>query len=102
MKVVSFSEARNKLKALCDEVRASHKPVHIHRRGGDDVVIVSADDWEAMEETLHIASIPGASERLRNPGDFKALTPFSREAFDQMIEEERRLMETEAEASNSV
>lgn len=101
MKVVTFSEARNKLKALCDEVRASHKPVQIHRRGGDDVVIVSADDWEALEETLYVASMPGASERLRNPGDFKPLTPFTRETFDRMVDEERAAIDSEADASKS-
>lgn len=91
MKVVTFSEARNSLKALCDEVEASRKPVQIHRRNGEDAVLMSASDWEAVEETLHIMSIPGAVERILNAGrdgDYVRLEPFTREAFDRMIAEE--------------
>jgi len=38
MRIVNFSEARNKLKGLCDQLVKSRKPARIHRRGGDVVV----------------------------------------------------------------
>ena len=72
MHVVSYSEARNNLKRLCDQIRRSRIPARIKRRGGD-VVMIAAEDWETIQETLHIQSIPGAVERnvRRGFGDRK-------------------------------
>lgn len=84
MQVVTFSEARNHLKRLCDAVRRSRIPARIKRRGGD-VVMVPAEDWEAIEETLHIVSIPGAVGRIKGAEDFKPLEPVTREALRKLI-----------------
>ncbi|MCH9019462.1 MAG: type II toxin-antitoxin system Phd/YefM family antitoxin [Proteobacteria bacterium] len=87
MYVVSYSEARNHLKRLCDQIRRSRIPARIKRRGGD-VVIVAAEDWEAIEETLHIQSIPGAVERIKGADDFKELDELSREALEDLISDQ--------------
>ena len=87
MHVVSYSEARNHLKRLCDEVRRSRVPARIKRRDGD-VVMVAAEDWDAIEETLHIQSIPGAVERIKSADDFKELKELSREALKELISDQ--------------
>jgi prevent-host-death family protein len=86
MKIFSFSEARNALKTLCDGVIKSRKPARIKRRGGD-VVVVSAEDWDSLQETLYIMSIPGAVERIKNAGDYRELKPVTREALEKLIAE---------------
>lgn len=87
MRVVNFSDARNKLKSLCDEVVASRKPARIHRRGGD-VVVVAAEDWNSLQETLYVQSIPGAVERIKTADDFKELTELSGEALEELISDQ--------------
>ena len=84
MHVVSYSEARNHLKRLCDQVRQSRVPARIKRRGGD-VVIVAAEDWEAIQETLNIQLIPGAVTRVKDAGDFKELEEISPGALADLI-----------------
>ncbi len=87
MHVVSYSEARNHLKRLCDQVRRSRIPARIKRRGGD-VVIIAAEDWEAIQETLSIQSIPGAVARVKGAGDFKELEELSPEALEDLISDQ--------------
>jgi len=66
---VSYSEARNGLKSLCDEVRESHEPALITRKGGD-VVLLGSNDWESIQETLHLMDIQGAMERITTASDY--------------------------------
>ena len=87
MHVVSYSEARNHLKRLCDQVRRSRIPTRIKRRGGD-VVIIAAEDWEAIQETLHIQSIPGTVARVKGAGDFKELEELSPGALEDLISDQ--------------
>ncbi len=84
MQIVNFSDARNHLKKLCDEVRRSRVPARIRRKGGD-VVVVAAEDWEAIEETIHVASIPGALGRIKGADDYKPLDPVTRQALEELI-----------------
>jgi prevent-host-death family protein len=84
MRIVNFSEARNKLKGLCDEVVKSRKPARIHRRDGD-VVVVAAEDWDSIQETLYITSIPGAVERITGADDYRELEALSADALKDLI-----------------
>ena len=55
---ISASEARRRLFSLIDEVRESHQPVEIHGKRGS-AVMLSEQDWRAIQETLYLTSIPG-------------------------------------------
>jgi antitoxin YefM len=77
MKKVSASEARANLYRLLDEVAETHKPVRIAGKR-NNAVLVSGDDWDAMQETLYLLSIPGVRESLC--GDMK--TPAKKLAKD--------------------
>jgi antitoxin YefM len=63
MDSLSFTETRANLKAVMDKVVADRMPVTIRRRG-ENVVMVSQSDWEAMAETLYLLGSPKNAERL--------------------------------------
>jgi prevent-host-death family protein len=63
MTTVSATEARKRLYALIDEVSHSHEPVQITGKRGN-AVLLSEDDWRAIQETLHLVSIPGMRESI--------------------------------------
>ncbi len=54
MDSVSVNKFRDNLKSLVEQVVNKHVPLKVTRRGGDDFVVVSADDWEREQETLFI------------------------------------------------
>jgi antitoxin YefM len=64
MTTLSASEARKRLYNLVDEVKETHKPVQIVGRRSS-AVLVSEEDWRAIEETLHLTSIPGMRESIQ-------------------------------------
>lgn len=64
MKTISVSQARANLYRLLDEAAASHTPIHITGKR-HNAVLVSEDDWNAVQETLYLLSIPGMRESIR-------------------------------------
>ena len=63
MTSVSATEARKRLYSLLDDVAASHEPIEITGRR-NNAVLVSEDDWRAVQETLHLLSMPGMRESI--------------------------------------
>lgn len=61
---VSYTEARANFKAILDEAADSRDPVIIHRRGGDDVAVIAADELRSLLETAHLLRSPKNAERL--------------------------------------
>jgi prevent-host-death family protein len=64
MKTITATEARKILYRLLDEVTVTSEPVQITGKRGS-AVLVSEDDWRAIEETIHLMSIPGLAESIR-------------------------------------
>ncbi len=64
MNALSASEARANLYRLMDEAASSHKPVLISGKR-NNAVLISADDWSAIQETLHLLSVPGMRESIK-------------------------------------
>ena len=64
MTSITATEARKNLYHLIDEVNDSHQPVHItgKRHSG---VLISEEDWNAIQETLYLQSIPGMGESIQ-------------------------------------
>jgi prevent-host-death family protein len=60
---ISATEARKRLYSLLDDVAASHEPIEITGRRSN-AVLVSEDDWRAVQETLHLLSIPGMRQSI--------------------------------------
>jgi len=63
MASLSAAEARKRLYALIDEVGDSHQPVLITGKRGN-AVLLSEPDWNAIQATLHLVSIPGTRESV--------------------------------------
>ena len=64
MSTFSASEARANLYRLIDQTAESHEPIIITgRRSG--AVLVSAEDWAAIQETLYLLSVPGMRESIK-------------------------------------
>lgn len=64
MKTIPVTRARQDLYRLLDEVAESSEPVQI-TGPRSDAVLVSATDWEAIQETLYLLSVPGLREDLK-------------------------------------
>ena len=65
MDVLTYSDTRANLKAVMDRVVDDHSPVIITRQSGKPVVMVSLEDWSAMDETAYLLASPRNAERLR-------------------------------------
>lgn len=63
-KVLPLSEVKAKLSEVVDEIDTTHERVTITRNGRPVVVLVSADDLEAIEETVAILSDPAAVDQV--------------------------------------
>jgi len=54
MQVVNFTEARNNLKSIFDDVYHNSEAVIVNRKNAENVVIISLDDYNAMNETEYL------------------------------------------------
>jgi antitoxin YefM len=63
MTSISATEARKQLYKLLDDVAQSHEPIQITGKRGS-AVLVSEDDWRAVQETLYLVSLPGMRESI--------------------------------------
>jgi antitoxin YefM len=64
MTTLNATEARTNLYSLIDETTATHKPITITGKRGN-AVLLSEEDWNAINETLFLLSIPGMRESIR-------------------------------------
>ena len=60
----TYTQARVNLKSLLDEVVENREQVIIHRRGGDDVALIAADELRGLIETAHLLRSPKNAQRL--------------------------------------
>ena len=64
MQTLSASEARANLYRLMDQAAESHQPITIAGKR-HDAVLLSAQDWQAIQETLHLMSVPGMRQSIQ-------------------------------------
>ena len=65
MAVLTASEARANLYRLIDQAAESHQPIVIAGKRAS-AVLVSEEDWQAMQETMFLLSIPGMRKSIRD------------------------------------
>lgn len=68
MDIHTASHARANLFKLLEKVNQDSEPCIITSRKGDGVLI-SKDDWESIQETLYLESIPGFVESIKQVED---------------------------------
>lgn len=64
MRTVMFSQARQELASLLDEVSNDRVPVEIMRRDKPSAILIDKDEYEGILETLHLLSTPANATRL--------------------------------------
>lgn len=65
MRVVNFSEARNNLKKVLDQVVADADYTVITRRDAEDTVVMSLDSFNSFMETFHLLKSPANAAHLK-------------------------------------
>ena len=63
MTSLTATETRKRLYTLLDDVAESHEPIQIAGKRAS-AVLVSEEDWRAIQETLYLTSIPGMRESI--------------------------------------
>ncbi|MEW7975303.1 MAG: type II toxin-antitoxin system prevent-host-death family antitoxin [Candidatus Thiodiazotropha endolucinida] len=64
MDAIAYSIARAKLASTMNQVCEDHAPVIITRKGAGSVVMISLDDYQALEETAYLLRSPKSARRL--------------------------------------
>ena len=61
---VTASDARANLYRMIDETAQSHEPLLISGKR-TSAVLLNADDWQAIQETLYLLAVPGMRESIK-------------------------------------
>ena len=64
MNTLTASEARANLYRLIDQAVESHEPIIISGKR-NSAVLLSAEDWSAIQETLYLLAVPGMRESIK-------------------------------------
>ncbi len=65
MKQISITNARKNLYSLTKDVVNNSEPVLLTNNSGGNTVIVSEEDWKALNETIYLLSVPGFMDSIR-------------------------------------
>ena len=66
MQAISYTEARSNFAAMLDKVNDDHAPLMITRQRGKAAVLISLDDYEALDETAYLTRNPANAKALRD------------------------------------
>lgn len=64
MQILPVSKVRDTLNDLVDSVSVTHEQVTITKNGSPAAVLVGADEWESLQETLFWLSQPGIQDDI--------------------------------------
>ncbi len=83
MRVVNFSEARNNLKTVLDQVIDDADYTVITRRDAEDAVVMSLDTFNSFLETFHLLKSPANAEHLaKSIAQYRNGEAFEKDAID--------------------
>ena len=84
MRIISFTEARNGLKAVLDSVVNDADTTVITRRDSEDAVVMSLDYYNSLMETVHLLRSPNNAAHLnRSIAQYRAGKTTAREVIDE-------------------
>lgn len=66
MTVINVTNARKNLYKLISDVNINAEPITIINNNGKNAVLISEDDWKAIEETIYLNQIPNMAESILN------------------------------------
>ncbi len=64
MNEISVKHFCEHLEAEVDKIISEHETLRVKRRQGGDFVVISAEDWRSIEETLYLSQFPGLAESI--------------------------------------
>ena len=64
MNAMNVTQARANLFQLIANVNFNSEPITITNNKGKNAVLIGEDDWNAIQETLYLNSVPGMTESL--------------------------------------
>ena len=64
MNSITATEARKQLYTLIDNIAESHHPIQITGKRSS-AILISEEDWRAIQETLFLQSIPGMKASIK-------------------------------------
>lgn len=64
MENITATDARSRLYRLIDDTAESHQPILITGKR-NNAVLISQEDWNAIQETLYLNSIPGMAASIQ-------------------------------------
>ena len=64
MNATTYTAAREELATIMDRVCNDHEPIIVTRKRDQSVVMISLDDYKALEETAYLLRNPGNAKRL--------------------------------------
>lgn len=84
MKIITFTEARNKLKNVLDRVVDDADYTVITRRDSDDAVVMSLEYFNSLLETVHLLKSPANAAHLeRSIAQYKQGKISEKELLDE-------------------
>jgi antitoxin YefM len=83
---LSVNKFRANLKSFVDQALNDHIPLRVQRRTGRDFIVISAEDWEREQETLHVLQnsslMRQIGESLKTHGSNKGYKPSKEELHE--------------------
>lgn len=64
MTAISVTKARENIYQILSDVNTNSQPITITNNRGKNGVLISEDDWNAIQETLYLNSIPEIAESI--------------------------------------
>ncbi len=64
MPIINVTNARKKLYKLIADVNESPEPITIVNNSGKNAVLISEDDWQAIQETIYLNQVPGLAKSI--------------------------------------
>ena len=84
MRVISFSEARNALKSVLDNVVNDAECTIITRRNAEDAVVMSLESYNSLMETVHLLKSPAnAAHLVKSIDQYKSGKTTVRDIIDE-------------------
>ncbi len=65
MRETTANRFRQHLKPEVDRCIANHEALRVTRRNGENFVVLSEEDWDAMTETVYLNQVPGLAKSIQ-------------------------------------
>lgn len=66
MDTINITNARSNLYKLVSDVNVGYNPITIVNNKGKNAVLISEEEWNGIEETLYLSSIPGYAKNIND------------------------------------